>query len=80
MLSPDISCGAYSVPHGSISSISPKKHENIYTDCHMLGRILEDSHRFGGTFGEGPYVSRAKEERNIPPYQELSGFSYYGYH
>lgn len=79
VLSPGISCGAYSVTHGSISSISPHKHHKAYNDCHRLATTLEDSSRLGRTLEDGPHLSRAKELRNLPPAPDLSGVSYYRY-
>jgi len=69
VLSPGISCGAYSVTHGSISSISPHKHHNQdFSDCHRLGKNLEEGSnqeegsRIARNLEEGPRLGRNMEE------------------
>ena len=75
MLPPGISCGAYSVTQGSVSSISADNHSNnlghdkVAREGHLLRNIQLPR--------DGPHNILAKDIRQIPP--DLSEISYYRY-
>ena len=83
MLPSGISCGAYSVTQGAVSSISPHNH------CHNHGqdKVVRDGHqardsniaRVGHLTRNGHLNNMAEDSRQLPPPPDLSELSYYRY-
>ena len=89
MFPPGISCGAYSVTQGAVSSISPHNHCNNHGQDRMVrdGHLARDSHhvRDGHLARDSHHVRDghqnilSEDNRHFPPSPDMSEVSYYRY-
>ena len=83
MFPPGISCGAYSVTQGAVSSISPHNHCHNHGQDRVVrdGHLARDSHhvRDGHLARDGHQNIQSEDNRHFPPSPDMSEVSYYRY-